>query len=102
MPDLRVIDGGREIADAAPASFDIHDEFDDVEFGAPPNVFVGLATGLVGALAGFISLLIYFHIWDPAPYVSPQWLVFACLGAVAGYFMRMEKSLPPQLFVADD
>lgn len=101
MPELRVIDGGNDFADAASAAFDQYNEIDDVEFALPPNLYVGLVTGLIGAAAGLVSLIIYFHLWDPAPYISPQWLTFAALGATAGFFLRLEAALP-QLFLRTD
>lgn len=93
MPELHVIDGDKDIADSDFSSFHTYEQPEDIEFGLPPNLYVGLATGLVGALAGVLSLVIYFQFWDPAPYISPQWLFFAYLGGVVGFFLRMEKPL---------
>ena len=63
----------------------------ELQFGAPPSLLVGTVTGLLGAGAGAVSLLLYFRFWQPEPYISQQWLVFLLVGAVVGYFMRLER-----------
>ena len=102
MSDLHAFHGDKDIAKTASAYFNDHEEAEDVEFGLPPNLYIGFATGLVGAAAGLLSLAIFFLIWDPAPYESAGWLRFIFLGAIAGFFMRMEKTLPKAVGHVDD
>ena len=69
----------------------IVDQLSDEVFGAPPNLLMGLLTGLVGAVAGVVSLICYFYAWQPHYYISPDWLVFVALGLIVGFFMRLER-----------
>ena len=76
----------------------IVDQLGDEVFGIPPSLIMGLMTGLFGATAGVISLLIYFFFWEPNHYISPTWLIFVALGFIAGFFLRVERSLYRELY----
>ena len=91
MPDLKVIQGGRE--QPTNQSNAVYDRVDRDVFGIPPNLITGLLTGLLGAFAGFASLIVYFYVWEPHHYVSPEWLVFALLGGIVGVFLRIERPI---------
>ena len=69
----------------------IVDQLGDEVFGIPPSLKMGLLTGLVGAAAGGISLFLYFYVWKPDYYVSPDWLIFIALGVIVGFFLRIEQ-----------
>ena len=62
-----------------------------MEFGPPPTLLVGLITGLLGAGAGVVSLLLYFKLWQPESYISQQWLIFVIAGAIVGFYLRIER-----------
>jgi H+/Cl- antiporter ClcA len=66
---------------------------DDSQFDLPPSLFVGIITGLVGAAAAVVSLLVYFKLFQPETYISQRWLIFVFLGTVIGFFLRLER--PP-------
>jgi len=86
-----VIQGGKDCTlNGKSAGFQC-DQAGATQFGPPPSLLIGLLTGLVGAGAGVISLLIYFKVFQPASYVSPNWLIFVIAGAVAGFFLRIEQ-----------
>lgn len=89
MPQL----GIKESIGDDPASLNelIVDQLDDEVFGIPPSLKMGLLTGLVGAAAGGISLFLYFYVWKPDYYVSPDWLIFVALGVIMGFFLRIEQ-----------
>ena len=62
-------------------------------FGIPPNLISGFLTGLLGASAGAVSLIVFFYVWEPYHFVSPEWLVFVALGGIVGVFLRIEWPL---------
>lgn len=93
MPTLRVIDNEKMKGPAVGDPARIRDQVDDLEFGSPPNLLVGIFTGLLGVIAGILSLAIFFQFWRADPHTSPDWLIFVVLGAIAGYFMRIERLL---------
>ena len=66
---------------------------DDEVFGIPPNLITGFLTGLLGASAGAVSLIVFFYIWEPVYFVSREWLVFVALGGTVGIFLRIEWPL---------
>lgn len=91
MSHLRVMRDGQERppTESSPASnFRSSDEF---RFGPPPSLLAGIITGLLGTGATLISLMLFFRLWQPEPYISPQWLVFVLAGAMIGFFMRLER-----------
>lgn len=89
MVELRIIDGGRD----ATGSEQVVDQIPDIEFGIPKNLYFGLVSAALGAAAGLMSLICYFHFSSPDLYISPQWLMFIAAGAVVGFFMRIERPL---------
>ena len=93
MPQLQVIQGGKDCSFKDDTSAFQHDQSDDDPFGPPPSFLVGFLTSLVGAAAGVVSLLVYFMLFQPALYISPNWLVFILAGAAAGFFLRFEQAL---------
>lgn len=66
---------------------------DDEVFGIPPNPITGLLTGLLGASAGAVSLIVFFFVWEPYHFVPRDWLVFVALGGTVGVFLRIEWPL---------
>ena len=88
-PHLRVLQGGRELP--TNRSDAVYDCVDDEVFGIPPNLITGLLTGLLGASAGAISLLVHFKLYQPETYISQHWLLFVFLGTVIGFFLRLER-----------
>lgn len=76
----------------------IVDQLGDQIFGIPPNPLTALLTGLAGAVAGGISLLIFFYFWEPGYYISPDWLIFVALGGIAGLFLRFEQPLFREIY----
>ena len=58
---------------------------------------MGMVTGLLGAGAGVMSLLLFFQFWQPESYISQQWLPFVFVGAVIGFFLRLEQPLEAAL-----
>jgi hypothetical protein len=88
---LRVIQGGQERPTDRSDALD--DYVDDEVFGIPPNLISGFLTGLLGASAGAISLIVFFHVREPYHYVSLEWLIFVALGGAIGFFLRIEWSL---------
>lgn len=91
MPELMVVQGGRGRSLKGGTAGTQFEQTDEAQFGPPPSLLVGILTGLVGAGAGIISLLIYFELFHPASYVAPNWLIFVLAGAVAGFFLRVEQ-----------
>jgi hypothetical protein len=65
---LRVIQGGQERPTDRSDALD--DYVDDEVFGIPPNLITGFLTGLFGASAGAISLIVFFHVREPSHYVD--------------------------------
>ena len=93
MSDLHVIKGGRDYAHETESSaINLHNA-DHSQFGPPPSLLVGIVTAILGAAVGVVSLLIFFKLWQPEPYISPQWLSFIILGAIFGFFLRLERPL---------
>lgn len=90
MPRLKVIQGGRDCSLKDDTADFQYDQADEGQFGPPPSILVGFLTSLVGAAAGIVSLLIYFKLFDPASYISRDWLIFVFAGAAAGIFLRVE------------
>ena len=91
MPQLRLVKGrtNRSVKeDVAGFRFDREDE---IHFGRPPNLAIGVFTGLAGAAAGIFSLFVYFVLRDPLSYFSWDWLLFLIAGATAGFFLRLER-----------
>lgn len=74
------------------------DQLDDTEFGIPPSLLVGFVTSLFGAGAGVLSLVIFFYVWNPDAYVSSEWLGFVLIGAIMGFFLRLERPLIRELY----
>lgn len=74
------------------------DQLEEQQFGVPPSLIIGIITSLFGAGAGVVSLIIFFYVWKPEAYVSPEWLVFVLTGAFAGFFMRLERPLFRELY----
>ena len=64
---------------------------DELQFGTPPSLLTGTLTGLIGAGAGVISLLLYFQFRQPESYISHHWLIFILAGAAVGTFLRLER-----------
>ena len=93
MNDLRVIKGGKELPPTKKKNVSNIEPSDDMQFGPPPTLLTGILTGMLGAGAAVISLLVYFEIWRPEPYISQQWLVFVFAGAIFGFFLRLERAL---------
>jgi hypothetical protein len=91
MPELMVIQGGRDSSLEDDTAGFQRVQADEGQFGPPPNLLIGLLTSLVGAGAGIISLVIYFKIFLPGSYASPIWLQFVLAGAIAGFFLRIER-----------
>ena len=89
MPHLRVIQGGRD--QPTNQSDAVYKCIDDGIFGIPPDTVTGLLTGMLGACAGFVSLIVFFYFVEPHHYISPEWLVFVALGGVIGVFLRIER-----------
>lgn len=92
MSDLHVIPGGKE---SPPGQNNLIENFqpaDDMQIGPPPSLLVGIITGVLGAGAAVISLLLFFEIWQPESYISQQWLLFVFAGAIIGFFLRLERS----------
>lgn len=88
MRHLRVIQGGRELPTNRTNA--VYDCVDDEIFGIPPNLIIGLLTGLIGACAGVASLIVFFYFFEPYHYVSGDWLAFVALGGTVGIFLRIE------------
>jgi hypothetical protein len=76
-----------------PSNVAIVDQLGDEVFGIPPSLVTGLLTGLSGAAAGAVSLPIFFLLWEPDYYISPEWLIFVALGGIVGIFLRLEQPL---------
>lgn len=76
----------------------IVDQLGEEVFGIPPSLKTGLLTGLIGTIAGVVSLKIYFFFWEPTHYVTPDWLLFVALGAIAGFFLRLEQPIYRDLY----
>ena len=76
----------------------IVEQLDDTQFGVPPSLLVGFVTSLFGAGAGVLSLVIFFYVWNPHSYVSAEWLSFVLIGAVMGFFLRLERPLISELY----
>ena len=74
------------------------DQLHEQQFGMPPNIFVGVITAIFGAGAGAVSLVIFFYVWNPHHYVTPDWLMFVMIGAFAGFFLRLERPLYRELY----
>jgi hypothetical protein len=91
MRKLHVIQGGKNNLTADPGSAGKFQPEVDTRFGPPPSLLVGIITGLFGAGAGIISLLLLFTIRQPEPYISQQWLIFVFAGAIIGFFIRLEQ-----------
>ena len=79
-------------------SAQVVDQLDDMEFGVPPSLLVGFVTSLFGAGAGVLSLVIFFYVWNPESYVSAEWLGFILIGAIMGFFLRLERPLIRELY----
>ena len=93
MTHLYIIRGGKDDPPSADSStIDLH-SMDDSQFDLPPSLLVGIITGLVGAAAAVVSLLVYFKLFQPETYISQHWLIFVFLGTVIGFFLRLER--PP-------
>jgi hypothetical protein len=93
MSDLRIIEGGKHRSPAPGNLTGNRHQADDMQFGAPPSLLTGIITATFGAGAAVISLLVYFEIWRPEPYISQQWLVFVFAGAIIGFFLRLERAI---------
>ena len=90
-PDSWAKDGvGRK---PMPSNAAIVDQLGDEVFGIPPSLITGLLTGLAGAAAGAFSLPVFFFLWEPDYYISPEWLKFVALGGIVGIFLRLEQPL---------
>jgi hypothetical protein len=91
VPQLRLVKGctDRPVKEDV-AGFKFHQE-NEVHFGRPPNLAIGIFTGLAGAAAGIFSLFVYFVLRDPLSYFSWDWLLFLIAGATAGFFLRLER-----------
>ena len=88
-----------EVGDYPASSMEtIVDQLDDEIFGIPPNLRTGLLTAFIGTVAGAFSLPIYFMLWEPDHYISPEWLVFVALGTITGFFLRFEQPLYKDLY----
>ena len=93
MTHLYTIRGGKDDPPSADRStIDLH-SMGDSQFDLPPSLLVGIITGLVGAAAAVVSLLVYFKLFRPETYISQHWLIFVFLGTVIGFFLRLER--PP-------
>lgn len=91
MSHLRVIRGGKEPPPAEYCSSNHLQHFHELHFGPPPSLFIGTVTSLVGACAGFVSLVLFFLMRQPDLYISREWLMFVAAGAIVGAFMRLEQ-----------
>ena len=92
MTHLYIIRDGKDDPPSAYSStIDLH-SMGNSQFGLPPSLLVGIITGLVGAAAGVVSLLVYFKLFQPEPYISQHWLIFVFVGTVIGFFLRLERS----------
>lgn len=89
--NLRVIHGGIDQPSVAHKSVSDLESADPMHFGRPTSLLVGAITSLVGAGCGVISLLLYFRFLQPESYISQQWLIFVLVGAIVGFFMRLER-----------
>ena len=76
----------------------IVDQLGDEVFGIPPSLLTGLLTGLAGTVAGGVSLPIFFYLWEPDYYISPEWLVFVAVGGLVGFFLRLEQPLFREIY----
>ena len=91
VPYLRAKGGaGRK---PMPSNAVIVDQLGDEVFGFPPSLIMGVLTALAGAAAGAVSLPIFFFLWEPDYYISPEWLIFVALGGIVGIFLRLEHPL---------
>ena len=91
MSNLRIVQSGKE---PPRNEHNLADNFrspDELQFGPPPSLLSGTITGLLGAAAGVVSLMLFFQLWQPEPYVSQEWLIFVVVGAVIGFYMRLER-----------
>ena len=88
---MRVIQGHRERP--TNRSDAVYECVDDEVFGIPPNLITGFVTGLLGASAGAVSLIVFFYIWEPFHFVSREWLAFVAFGGTVGVFLRIEWPL---------
>jgi hypothetical protein len=93
MSELHIIRGGKHNSPKAHSSVVGLQGGDVPQFGPPPSLLVGLITGMLGAAVGVVSLLIFFSLWQPEPYISTQWLIFVVIGAVFGFFLRVERAI---------
>jgi hypothetical protein len=87
MGNLRVLEGGRSRS----TERDGPDCAGLGEFGAPTNLLFGVISASFGALGGVVSLVVFFELFSPYPYISTDWAVFVGIGAVIGYFLRIER-----------
>jgi hypothetical protein len=93
MSHLRIIEGGETdpLTERSLAStFQSPHEF---RFGPPPSLLAGTITSVLGVGASLVSLMLFFWLWQPGPYISKEWLVFAVAGAIIGFFMRLEQPI---------
>ena len=93
MPRLRLVQVRKDRPVREHVAGYRNDQADEILFGWPPSLVAGCLTGLVGAMAGSVSLLVYFLVLEPLSHFSRDWLLFLIVGAAAGYFLRVEQHL---------
>ena len=102
MPKFEVIQGGRNRSFKGDTADYQYFQEDEAQFGPPPSLLFGFMTSLIGAAAGFVSLIIYFVLFNPASDFSADWLLFVVAGAAAGFFLRFERTLVREIQADSD
>lgn len=91
MSNLRIIEDGKRVPLTERSLASTFQSTQDFRFGPPPSLLAGITTSVLGVGASLASLIIFFWLWQPGPYISREWLVFAVAGAIIGFFMRLEE-----------
>jgi hypothetical protein len=93
MSHLRCVEGGEEVPLTERSLASTFHSPHDFRFGPPPSLLAGTITSVLGVGASLVSLVLFFWLWQPEPYISQQWLIFAVAGAIIGFFMRLEQPI---------
>jgi hypothetical protein len=87
-----VTEGGKARYAPSSEATEFVDLLSEPVFDRPPSMRVGALTSVFGAFAGGISLLLFARLWQPYHFLSAEWLIFVSIGAVAGFYLRIERA----------